>query len=397
MRTRFINGYKSTAVILLNTILLFIALELSSWFILNLIDLPNVRNLIADFMGHPNDMSSYYQGLTYYAQQDWSTDYWQELRSALSKKYSPYTIWRTPTYHGKLLNVNQSGLRNTPSSKCYPGVYTVFVFGGSSIWGWGSPDWGTIPAILQTRLNETHLEPVCVVNYGENAYVSTQSLIQLILLLEAGNVPDSVIFYDGVNDILAASQTKRPIAHQNLSEIAALFDDNQPMLIRFMQTLKTFQLMQMLIVQIGDSTARNKITSDISSQSLDKQIVAAYLQNYKIVDSLAEKFNFQFFMFWQPHILAGNKPLAAEESRVVNDLNWVLNLDPELVELFHGTYTDIELAADNFENLYYLGDIFDDVKESIWIDTWGHVTPIGNEIVADEILETIQSSMAPED
>lgn len=53
-------------------------------------------------------------------------------------------------------------------------------------------------------------------NYGENAYVSTQGLIHLILLLESGDVPDMVIFYDGVNDILAASQSWMPIVHQNL-------------------------------------------------------------------------------------------------------------------------------------------------------------------------------------
>lgn len=72
-------------------------------------------------------------------------------------------------------------------------------------------------------------------NYGENAYVSTQGLIHLILLLESGDVPDMVIFYDGVNDILAASQSWMPIVHQNLSEISNLFEDHPAPIIRSFQ------------------------------------------------------------------------------------------------------------------------------------------------------------------
>ena len=75
---------------------------------------------------------------------------------------------------------------------------------------------------------------------------------------------------------------------------------------------------------------------------------------------------------------------------MISGLNWVLNLDPPLVDLFTQTYENIETADPNYENLYYLGSVFDDVREPVWLDTWGHVTPEANSIVAGEMLRIIK-------
>jgi hypothetical protein len=71
----------------------------------------------------------------------------------------------------------------------------------------GAPDWGTIPAYLQEELEERFNGAVCVVNYGEDGFASTQEVILLLIELQRGNVPDAVIFYDGVNDVTAADMT----------------------------------------------------------------------------------------------------------------------------------------------------------------------------------------------
>jgi hypothetical protein len=218
--------YRATAIMLLNTLLLLVGLELAATAVLTIAMLPTTKGLLAHITGKPNDLVAHYLALPYYAEQDWSSRYWPEHQLALKKNYHPYVIWRSPAFTGVMLNIDQDGVRKTPGSECRPSdAYKVFVFGGSAMWGWGVPDWGTIPAYLQTELQATHDEPVCVVNFGENAYVSTQSLIQLQLLLESGNVPDVIIFYDGVNEVLAASQTGQPILHQNFAEITSLFQD----------------------------------------------------------------------------------------------------------------------------------------------------------------------------
>lgn len=382
--------YKSAAIIVLNTLLLLMVVELISGGIINIVDRPASKKFIAKITGQPNDMIVYYQGLSYYAEQNWGSTYWKEFKQALKTVYSPYVIWRSVPFHGTLINIDPSGYRHTPGAECGADTYKVYIFGGSAIWGWGSPDDKTIPALLQSGLRSKLGKPVCVMNYGENAYVSTQGVIHLMLLLESGDVPSAVIFYDGVNDVLAASQTGKPILHQNLSEISGLFEDHQAPIIRFFQSTNTNQLLEMALSQLPVSVGKDAPKLEYDPNVLSGQVAEAYLNNYKIVDSLASTYHFDFYFFWQPHILIGNKHLSGEEQNMITGLNWVLNLDPPLIELFQKTYKKIEAETSDHEHLYYLGNIFDPVEDSIWIDTWGHTTPQGNQIVADDLIKVIE-------
>lgn len=382
--------YNSASIMVLNTLLLLIVVELLSTGLVNLIDRPATKKLITRITGQPNDMIVYYQDHSYYAKQNWSSLYWKEFKLASKKTYSPYVIWRSTPFDGTLLNIDPSGYRHTPDAECGPDAYKVYVFGGSAIWGWGVPDSSTIPALLQSGLQSKPGDPVCVMNFGENAYVSTQGLVQLVLLLESGDVPDVVIFYDGVNDILAASQSGMPIAHQNLSEISGLFENHQPAFFSFLESSSAYQLLQMMASQIPVSAKSKTPKSQYDPVILSDQVSEVYLNNYEIVSSLADQFHFEFYFFWQPHILIGNKPLSSEEQNMITGLNWVLNLDPSLIELFQQTYKEIEAATPLHEDLYYLGNMFDSVEESIWIDTWGHVTPEGNQIIADYLIRVLK-------
>ena len=382
--------YTSTAVAVLNTLLLLMVVELVCTGLIKIIDLPASKKVIARITGHPNDLILYYQGLSYYTEEDWSPLYWKEFKLALRKKYSPYVIWRSAPFDGTLINIDPSGYRHTPAAACGSDAYKVYVFGGSAIWGWGSPDESTIPALLQSGFQSKLGTPVCVMNYGENAYVSTQGVIHLMLLLESGDVPDVVIFYDGINDVLAASQSGKPIVHQNLSEISDLFENHQAPIISFVQSSNSFQLLEMILSQFPISVGREAPKLQYDPNLLSDQVAEAYLDNYEIVSSLADKYHFDFYFFWQPHILMGNTRLSSEEQNMITGLNWVLNLDPPLVELFQKTYKKIEAETPNYEHLYYLGNIFDPVEESVWIDTWGHITPKGNQIVANELIRVIK-------
>ena len=98
------------------------------------------------------------------------------------------------------------------------------------MWGTGSPDWGTIPANLQKGLEKLRQGPVCVMNFAESAYVSTQDIIMLLLQLQSGNVPDLVVFYNIAGDISAAYQSGRAGVHANLDEIAARFEGRRSQL-----------------------------------------------------------------------------------------------------------------------------------------------------------------------
>ena len=99
-------------------------------------------------------------------------------------------------------------------------------------------------SIFTGRVYALRHGPVCVVNFGESGFVSTQGVIQLILELQSGNIPDLVIFYDGVNDVYAAYQSGRP-THQNFDKIAAKFEKGKsppPSFVAWIESTNSFHL-----------------------------------------------------------------------------------------------------------------------------------------------------------
>jgi lysophospholipase L1-like esterase len=384
-------AYRVTAIIVLNVIVLLVLAESTATVLLRIARSPIGTAIHAGATGRPADLVGHYASLPYYTAQTWTRRYWQEHEAALAKDYHPYVIWRSPAFDGALLTIEPPGVRHTPGAECVPGAPRVFLFGGSAMWGWGAPDWETIPAHLQRILRSESGGPVCLVNYAENAYVSTQSLIQLLLLIEAGDVPDAVIFYDGVNDVLAARQSGRAIVHQNLAEIAARVRGGRHPLLEWLSGWNVVTVMQHLEADRGlRAHGAAQISPGAEVDRLAQSVTNAYLSAYRIVGALAELHGFEYEFFWQPHLLVGAKPLTPEEERMKNGgLDWILRLDPALRRLFEETYAGIAAAAAEDEHLHYLGDIFDRESAQIWIDTWGHVTPAGNALVAKAIADTV--------
>jgi dTDP-4-dehydrorhamnose reductase len=98
--------------------------------------------------------------------------------------------------------------------------------------------------------------------------------------------------------------------------------------------------------------------------------------------ALAQKYGFKFGFFWQPIISIGKKPLTDEEQAVRS------SMDPAIVALYASVYRIIEQSASQYENLYYMGHIFDEYKSGIWIDDV-HITPAGNQIIAQKMLSVV--------
>jgi hypothetical protein len=261
------------------------------------------------------------------------------------------------------------------------------------MWGTGSPDWGTIPSYLQKGITKLKNGPICVVNFGESAYVSTQSVITLMLQLQSGNIPDVTLFFDGVADIYTAYQSGRPGIHENFDQIAAKLERRDVPKIRSLLDLLELASLHPLAVSLV-SKLRQEVpstpklltyeTMGMDAESLSDSIIQTYLSNYKIVHGLAQKYGFKSFFFWPPHITVGEKPLTAEE--------WELkrSLDPALAKLYLSVYRKIEPLVPECKNLVYLGAIYDDYKFLLWLDDT-HVTPVGNELIAQKMLEELRA------
>lgn len=128
--------------------------------------------------------------------------------------YRSFVGWRREPFAGNVKNVVAPyGVRQSISSG--PDG-SIWFFGGSTMWGTGAVDDETIPSWYAKQSGKS------VFNLGESAWVSRQSLNQLLNLLADGLRPERVVFYDGVNDILHGCRVelKNVPAHLQEAEIS---------------------------------------------------------------------------------------------------------------------------------------------------------------------------------
>jgi lysophospholipase L1-like esterase len=376
--------YLGTAIVLLNTLLLMAIMEVSAIAIAR-------TGLVSTYK---DTHIQRYLTLPYYSKQEWATEYWREAQLAESYRYEPYIVWRHRPFKGHLINIDNNGIRRTPGADCRPGALTVFIFGGSSMWGWGSPDWGTIPAYLQRGLDGYFDGPLCVVNLGEDAYVSTQGMVALLLQLQKGNIPDVVIFYDGINDVYAAYESGTAGAHPLLDPIAIRFEESENALIGIARGTKMYWLVKRVAqMTLGSATVSNliPITGEDENERISQltpEVVENYLGTYQVIAALANDYNFEKFFFWQPHLAVGNKNLTEDEQAIKAEIN------RSMAELAVAVYSQIQKASDQYERLYYIADTLDAHEYQIWIDSWGHITPEGNYIVAQSMLQVLADHLS---
>src|SRR6266480_2092054 len=394
---KVVDCYKAMAILTLNALVLYAGLELaarSTFEIRSLISSP-AQQLVGE--GKPREKVSYYSS------PDWAERYWYEYRLSTKERYYPYVGWRRVPFKGKFIEIDQNGVRVTPGADCSAKSFKVFAFGESSMWGTGSPNWATIPANLQKGLEKLRQGPVCVMNFAESAYVSTQDVIMLLVQLRSGNVPDLVLFYSIGGDIGAAYQSGRAGVPANLDQIAARFERRQER-SAFVDQLRSTYAYSLIDQLIGKLTIANPQQKEptpselvtyesmgIDVSKLSDLIMQDYLGNYKIVSALAQKYGFKYFFFAPPIVSLGNKSLTPEEQ----EMKYRLESDVALSKLFTAVYQTIERESSNYQNLYSMVHIFDRYDGLLWIDG-GHVTPIGNQLIAKRMLDVIQARSSDE-
>jgi lysophospholipase L1-like esterase len=375
----FVDAYGKTALIVFNTLLFLLVVELA------IISAFNVIKIMSGAEFVPSN-----EALSFRGDEPWYDDYGEDIRELdRHGRYVPYALWGHTAMTGEAININDDGTRSVPGASCANDAYRVFAYGGSTMWGVGAPDWETIPAYLQQSLEVTLEDrPVCVVNFGQMSYVSTQGVILLMRSLQSGTVPDLVIFYDGINDVIAARQTGDPGAHRNMGVFTGIFNNSDESssshpLVRWLRGTYTFRFVDALVEESEEaSTDETPASQPQDEPSLAEGVVDAYLANYQIVAGMADAFGFDYRFFWQPTAIEGNKPLTEEERMMTR-------IPPtDLRRLYDETYGLVREIAPEYENLYYIADVFDTVEDPVYID-YHHLTSQGNQIVAGRMIEVI--------
>ncbi|MCK6372247.1 MAG: hypothetical protein L6Q83_13170, partial [Gammaproteobacteria bacterium] len=249
------------------------------------------------------------------------------------------------------------------------------------------------PSLLVSELRQNGIEAQ-ITNFGESGYVSTQEVIALLLQLREGNVPDAVIFYDGVNDLYAAHQSGLAGIPQNETNRVAEFNLSQPgewrRAARFAVTglarsSATAGVTRDLLADLGISAVAEPLAarSSAAAERLAAQVLRSYQGNLGVVNGLAEKFGFKAWFFWQPTIFQKPQLSFYEQAELAKQA--------ELRDLF--TAAAALIQADLRQGVRRAGftdlsQIFLDEKAPVFID-WCHVGEPGNRLIAAAIAEQL--------
>lgn len=372
--------YRGTAILVFNVIVAIVILEFASIILVKLIDRDRF-NIRARKIEEGN----------------------LELveESVVLGMYAPFVVWRSnPALNSDSVTVTAEGFRITPGASLDTDAYKVFLLGGSAMWGTNVSDSGTIGAYLQASLSEYMQRPVAVSNMAQTAHSSTQEVIELMLQLRSGNVPDFVIYYDGFNDVWGAYEAGRAGTHHSEGPISARVEGRpeafnvHPPLEALLMESNTWLLVTSLHNRMSDRESElQRIetyhTKGIDPDSLAADVVETYLGNCGIVEALAAQYGFECLFVWQPSVWFGEKTLTESELDIYEGGYefFLAGGDPAFKVLYTATYGLFDEVA--VDSLHYLSfaRIFDSVEETVYNDYSGvHVEPWANEIIAEELL-----------
>lgn len=339
--------------------------------------------------------------LSVYKSYSWAPTYWREEVAAFNVLYKPYVLWKRAPYRGETVTIDQDGLRLTAHSQCAGQNYTIWLLGGSTMWGAGAPDWLTIPSLLAEKY-ETSGKPVCVRNYGTNAWVNTQEVVELLLELKrAPRKPDLVVFYDGFNDTYSLYQSGMFDVPINNDLIRNKLEAGDPVqtgwnhprsgtlrsVSEFLLQSNTAQLISRLSAKLQH--ARNgsqpAFYRQLNRDQIRAQLDLAYLKNMELVDALAQQYGFKFAFFWQPVLLVGHKQLSAEEQATLQD---TLSAFGGIQAVFKEMYGQVHQV--DRPGFFDIADVLDNRQDTIYVD-YAHLVPEGNRLVAERMYEVLHA------
>lgn len=381
---KFPGFYRSTALMLLNIIIAVVILEILCLALVKIID-PGRFELraVKPEKVHAADVlqSTVVQGI-----------------------YAPYVVWRThPVVRSDILTISENGYRLVPGISGDNDAFRVFLFGGSTMWGLGVADSNTIGSYLQNQLAELSDGPVAVYNFGQPGFASTQEVIELLLQLRDGNIPDLVIFFDGVNDIWNAYGSGQAGGYHGQEQVAARVEGRsmefeEPSIFEFvLENSNLWLLVTSLRTRIRGEEIRVEDLLTYRTMGMDKDslaldVVNTYMGNCLVVEALAESYGFEYVLIWQPCIWVGSKTLTTdEENLALGGTEYRSNsADLSYRGLLESAYGFFEVNIPDTVHYSSFARVFDLTSERVYTDVSGaHLNPPGNEIVATEILNLV--------
>jgi lysophospholipase L1-like esterase len=331
-----------------------------------------------------------------YSGYPWASEFWKEEKSRWKSQhgsYEPFLVWGVAPWNGKYINTDSSPngtwrrTINASNRACEKQSVEVWMFGGSTLYGTGVPDWATISSYLSRDLNSAKTACMVVRNFGVEGYVTNQEVILLMEQLKAGGRPGMVIFYDGVNDSYAGAVSPGvATAHMSLSNIKARVEGTLAGRLDFLRSSYTLQLAAAALNSLHRSSAARSAVDDTESKAVTT--LDNYELNLQFATTLGKAYGFRVFCFWQPAFVYGHKPFSSFETAIAGN-----KAAKNSFNILSKVYQHAQRRAATDNAFVFLGDIFDSVKDPLYIDKWMHLSPLGNELIARSVAEHVEAGL----
>ncbi len=305
---KFRQAYRNAALFLLNLVVFFVAINAALYLVFRVKDtrtaetdaerIARIHNSPELHQVYPDlDAASIHQLM----KETWSRAY----------DYEAFTQFCERPFRGQFVNVSDDGYRVSRNQGPWPpdpANTNVFLFGGSTTFGYGLPDSQTVASYLQEHLAHES-PPVRVYNFGRGSYVSEQERVLFEELLLAGFVPDLAIFIDGLNEFAfpwGPAQTER---------LKAVFDSKQGTLDRWPG------LNKLPMTRLASYMRRTATAAAVRNPNVDRRNVAEtpafddgkyhdpdviarvierYFGNKELIEAIARSHDVAVAFVWQP-------------------------------------------------------------------------------------------------
>ena len=214
--------------------------------------------------------------------------------------YQPWLGFSERVFHSPRLNVDEGVFlptRHTVNAPASPGKrsLTIWMFGGSTMFGWGVPDDETVAshlaAILSKRLPDRN---VTVVNQGHSYYFSSQEVLLFQMLLRRGQKCDAAVFFHGTNDVLNNGEEDRPAFADRMALMFAR-EQQDASSSRFVRVLPLFPP-----VQLARAALEKFLPVAPVPKAPQFDVAERYRFNLDVATAAGAEFGIPAYFFWQP-------------------------------------------------------------------------------------------------
>ncbi len=310
------------------------------------------------------------------ADDDWIDAYWNEHQASRHTQWESYVYWRRKPYDGELIDIDAHGFRVTPPARTAP-LRTIWLFGGSTAWGTGNRNEGTLAAQLQRIYAERAPElGVRVLNFGESGYVSRQSLAAFQSALACPQPPaDLAIFLDGANDVFAALQEGQAGLPQNEENRRREFNSSRQLGAQ----LRAWALRLEGITRLLQPAP--PAAQPAALDALATAIAEHYLTQVMQASALAQRYGIGLIPVWQPTLFDRATPRADEAAIIGASIASHVRLQRQArTQLRQRLSTDPALTAVD------LGSIYDGSDQPMFFD-FVHLSERGQALLAERLFE----------